>query len=313
MGHKNPLYGNKLVNFMLALSGQNMTALNFVSANLSLASPRHIQRMSSARRGTPIVLRSMKEIHSLISQRIKIIRERSGDPSRRVAFTLGIDGTVLVKGWQHLATERKVVGGAFPNDCHDVANLSKEQLVSFLQDCLDGKNGILAGEVKIAIVNFQDTPTGMSPSVILAGLNQTINHSNNWGAQVLAACVSAAASDHNAVVLNESTDGVSCETKWNYTQIIKYLGGETNVLSFPDTNHNVKNLRYQLIGGSSAASIGRYTFDPWLLKEATDVPKALVRVDDYASDAVAIGLGSARVVNSIAALNSEDAGNSLVS
>lgn len=48
MGHKNPLYGNKLVNFMLALSGQNMTALNFVSASLSLVSPRHIRRMSAS-------------------------------------------------------------------------------------------------------------------------------------------------------------------------------------------------------------------------------------------------------------------------
>ena len=178
---------------------------------------------------------------------------------------------------------------------------------------MDGKKGVLAGEVKIAIANFQDTPKGMNPSVVLAGLNQTINRSNNGGAQVLAACVSAAASDHNAVVLNQSTDGVLCEMKWNYTQIMKYLGGETNVLSFPDTNHNVKNLRYQLIGGSSAASIGRYTFDPWLLKEEKDVPKALVRVDYYASDAVAIGLGSARAVNAIAALNSQDAGNSLVS
>ena len=55
--------------------------------------------MSAARQGTPIILRSMKEIHNLISQRIKIVRERSGDPSQRVAFTLGIDGTVLVNGW----------------------------------------------------------------------------------------------------------------------------------------------------------------------------------------------------------------------
>lgn len=88
----------------------------------------------------------MKEIHSLISQRIKIIRERSGDPSRRVAFTLGIDGTVLVKGWQHLATERKIVGGAFPNDCHDVANLSKEQLVFFCKIVWMGRKGYWQGK-----------------------------------------------------------------------------------------------------------------------------------------------------------------------
>ena len=75
----------------------------------------------------------------------------------------------------------------------------------------------------------------------------------------------------------------------------------------------MKNLIYQLIGGSSAVCIGRYTFDPWLLKEAKDVATVLVRVDDCAFDAVAIGLSSARVGNATAALNLQDAGNSLVS
>ena len=69
----------------------------------------------------------------------------------------------------------------------------------------------------------------------------------------------------NAVLLNHSTDGVSCEVQWNLDQLKSFLQGKSNQLALTDTNHNAKNLRYQLIGGSSVASIGKFAVDPWLL------------------------------------------------
>ena len=62
----------------------------------------------------------------------------------------------------------------------------------------------------------------------------------------------------NTVIMNEFTDGVSYEKKWNYTLFVDNLRGETSQLSLPDTNHNVKILKYQLIGGSSPVSFGIY-------------------------------------------------------
>ena len=35
-----------------------------------------------------------------------------------------------------------------------------------------------------------------------------------------------------------------------------------------DTNHNVKNSRYEIIGGSCATIMESYVFYPWLLKIA---------------------------------------------
>jgi hypothetical protein len=127
------------------------------------------------------------------------------------------------------------------------------------------------------------------------------------------ACIEAASQDGNAVVLNSSTDGVSVETKSNFNQILLYLDGESDMLALPDTNHNAKNLRYHVVGGNSPASIGKYVVDPWLFVQAADVPKYLARVDDYASDAVVLGLASTRVVKAVLELNSADVGNSLVS
>ena len=79
----------------------------------------------------------------------------------------------------------------------------------------------------------------------------------------------------NIVLLNSATDGVSVEVKSNLKVLTNYLKGLVSHLAISDTNHNVKNSRYQLIGGSgkNAASIGCYVFDPFLLSKATGIPK----------------------------------------
>ncbi len=137
-----------------------------------------------------------------------------------------------------------------------------------MSECTEGKHGETAAECKMALISLQDTPPDILPYMLATGIPQTINHSNQWGAEVAEACISAASEAENTVVLNTSTDGVSCEVKWNYEQLLSYLQGKSSVLSMPDTNHNVKNLCYQLIGGSWAASIGSHVFDPMLLKLA---------------------------------------------
>ena len=58
---------------------------------------------------------------------------------------------------------------------------------------------------------------------------------------IFKACTLAADKVGNAVLLNHSTYGVSCETSWNIHTIIKYITGKKNHLSFPDTSHHVKN------------------------------------------------------------------------
>jgi hypothetical protein len=73
--------------------------------------------------------------------------------------------------------------------------------------------------------------------------------------------------------------------------MLDYIDGKINYVSLPDTNHNVKNFRYQLIGGSSPASTGAYVFDPALI-HLSKVNQKLWRVEDFASDAVVLKLAS---------------------
>ena len=64
----------------------------------------------------------------------------------------------------------------------------------------------------------------------------------------------------------------------------------------PDSNHNSKNYRGQMVSGTSAASIGNFVVDPWMLK-MVNVAKKLYLVEDWASDAVLLRLSSSKNVS----------------
>ncbi|KAL7427142.1 hypothetical protein ACHAXM_000726 [Skeletonema potamos] len=118
---------------------------------------------------------------------------------------------------------------------------------------------------------------------------QMANETGDFGQDVIEACTEACRQDGSAALLNIGTDGV--EQKSNKKIVIDYLNGKSNVLAIMDTNHNAKNNRYQILGGSSAASIGNYVFDPNLLVQA-GVATELYRINDYASDAIVLRLAS---------------------
>jgi hypothetical protein len=71
-----------------------------------------------------------------------------------------------------------------------------------------------------------------------------------------------------------------------------------NYVSLPDMNHNVKNVRYQLIGGLLCAVIGSYILDLWYLKMA-DTHQKLWRTDDCACDAVVLLLASVKTIQAL--------------
>jgi hypothetical protein len=206
-----------------------------------------------------------------IKAHISKIRSRrvATGASDRVAFTAGFDGTVLSKLFQVYFSSQGsfVVGGAYPNHNLPVPLSDKEESNKkiFLRQCLDGKYGKPAAEIKGCVLSFQGTPQQCAPYYTLAGQPQSINEQNTFGEEAVRAICRAVQEDGKAVLLNTTTDGVSSEVQWNLKVIIDYLDGKINYVSLPDTNYNVKNARYQLIGRLSPASIGQYVFDPMLL------------------------------------------------
>jgi hypothetical protein len=115
--------------------------------------------------------------------------------------------------------------------------------------------------------------------------------------------------------LNDSTDGVSCEVQDNLRTQQRYLSGEINYISLPDPNHNAKNGRQQMLtgGGKTPSIIGQFVFDPWLLKACGGVAQEMVRVVDFASDALVLKLASSKVVKALLLYDTPDVGNKMVS
>ena len=97
-------------------------------------------------------------------------------------------------------------------------------------------------------------------------------------------------------------------TSWNIYIIRKYLERNSNNHSFPDTNHNIKNCRYQLLGGSCADVNGLYFFYPWLLNMA-GVAKYLIRVEDFDSDDVLLRHVSPYTKKHLDSFDAADIGN----
>ena len=127
----------------------------------------------------------------------------------------------------------------------------------------------------------------MCPYFSLIGRPQTINESNDFFTTVLKSFDIAANQDINVVLLNVSTGGVLCEVQVNLILIIQYLNEEINYLAFVDTNHNINNFRYQLLGGLSPAYFGLYMFDPWILKLASISQKNWI-IEDYEYDVIVL-------------------------
>ena len=144
-----------------------------------------------------------------------------------------IDATALIKAFQVSQSSGSIVGGCHPHHSIELEAMTSEQVQDLLKECVDGRYGDMAAEIKVCVISIQNTPPGMSPYFVLSGLPQSINENNDFGTRMLEVCNSAAVKDGNAVVLNTSTDGVSCEVQDNKSLTMKYLVGKSNQLSFP--------------------------------------------------------------------------------
>ena len=188
-GRKNCEYEPIVRNFMLALSATNKQAREIVCGNLKLSGDRSVRRMAAKERGNPVVPNKAEDVKKLIVNRIEMIRDGFGDRSKRISFTVGLDATAIVKGYVYLHQADVIVGGAFPQHHIDVSHMSNAETRARLSALIAEQEtgGLLAAEVKLVVVSFQNTPKNLPPYLVVAGLPQTINDANDWGAGVVAA------------------------------------------------------------------------------------------------------------------------------
>eukprot|EP00957_Ditylum_brightwellii_P202389 15329948-Ditylum_brightwellii.AAC.1 len=84
-----------------------------------------------------------------ILDQFKKIRAKARNSSMRIVFTNRVDATILVKAFQFCSTLGCMMGGVHPNHCIDVSSWTSKSIQEKL--ALLMKNGVMAGEVKIAV------------------------------------------------------------------------------------------------------------------------------------------------------------------
>ncbi|KAL3788099.1 hypothetical protein HJC23_008161 [Cyclotella cryptica] len=182
-GKRNVKYDEKVRNFFIALAASgNKQAYEFISGNLGQCMTlRHAKRIIAVRQSFPFIDLEDREIKNTIQNYIGTICEKFGDVNKRVVFTVGVDATVLVKTFQYSPQLEAVIGSVYPNHRIDVSGKSNDEISKVIKDCIDGKYGAMADEVKACVVSFQNTPVGMCPYLVVAGNAQTVNESNFLG------------------------------------------------------------------------------------------------------------------------------------
>ena len=179
------------------------------------------------------------------------------------------------------------MGGSYPNHMMTTEHLGKDCVNQILEnkDKIDStKDAIeLASEIKIAVVAFQNLPRNISPMAIVAARPQGNNETSTFAQDVCEAASMLSKDLEDARFTNFATDGVSVETHDVLQTLCLCLDGKINYCAAVDNKHNVKNDRYQLIGGSNVATMGTYCIDTNLLLMA-GVSADLIAPKDFASD-----------------------------
>ena len=104
----------------------------------------------------------------------------------RVTFSAGGDATKLVKGYGYLHQANMIVGGVYPRHFIDVSSLSLDERQERLKALVNEERDVnYATEVNMYVASFQQTPPGMTPSMVIVALPRTTNHNNDWGMTVL--------------------------------------------------------------------------------------------------------------------------------
>jgi hypothetical protein len=293
-GQKNPQYATHVLNFYSMIETSSRKSFEMVSANLYGPSLRQMQRVNGKQRNEPIVC----EETSHLTKRLGIFLETTLHAIKNPVFSLSIDATKLPEAKQLSLAHKAVFGGAYPNHFISVEDKTAEHLKGLIED---NESPRRAQEIKVVVVAVQRAPIGTCPYFILAARPQTKNAASDFNDKVISTCVTHCETQKRGRLLNFAVDGVSVESKSVWTTTCMFLAGKANYLGTTDTNHNMKSVRYQIIGGSCLGVCGNHPLDAGFLRLAK-VPVELWRVSDYASDLLVLRLTAAKTIGSLADL-----------
>ncbi len=283
--------------FFAALHSTSAKGFDLVSANLWGPSKRAIQvRNADGRSKEPFICINEGSIQARLGEIVKMI----GGNSSCHTFTLSIDATKVPPLKQLSTSYSAIIGGCSPKQYISIGDdMTAEEATKLL-----GTHDVVppAQEVKVAVLTFQKVPKGVCPTFVLCGQPQKVNEVTNFNDTVISGCLDYCKKTKAAKLVSCAVDGVSADSNFVRKSIISFLSGEDNHPAQTDTNHNNKNLKYQLlVGGLCCASIGRFIFDQGLLT-ICNLPVEQYRSGEFALDLLVLPLASLSTVEKLCTL-----------
>jgi hypothetical protein len=250
---------------------------------------RHLQRVNAKlRQKTPIICCKQDEIKARINEVLDMC-EAAGiaNPSTSAA----VDGMANAPVKEHLVAHGAILGGAYL--IHFIS-IPKGQEMATIKATSADSSIATAQEAKGFILSFQQMPKGMPQFIFLVARPQGKNEVSKFNLLVCEALAESTRINH----MSCAVDGVSCDSEFVQDGITSFLRGKRQCTTVTDPNHNAKNLRHQLTGGSSVATLGDHPIDADMLRNA-GVQMDLIRIADFASDLLVTKLCSGDTIENI--------------
>ena len=256
-------------------------AARAVAANLGRAPSERWMKALNAQERQPCVYDcEVEDMKKAMSVAISMRRTEKVP----MIFSFAIDATKVPEVLEVSTSHRSIMGGAYPKHKLSTDDMSAKDI----KDTLDQKIGCpikvdKASEVKVAFMVFQGVRKGQSTTEIISARPQSNNESSDFTRDIVSAATSLVTTTPNTSFLSFAVDGVAVETDDVRTTICEFLNGDADHTGIVDNKHNVKNDRYQIVGGSCVPTIGNLLVDADLLRQAGVSPE-LIRPKDFASD-----------------------------
>ena len=107
--------------------------------------------------------------------------------------------------------------GGYPNHIISIKVKTEKEIHQLLDEPKTSKNEhsnySLSSKIKVLVASFQLVLVGVSPYFTIFGQPHKINKNSNFGKDVMKALDEIATYIGNSVLLNHSTDRVSCECR----------------------------------------------------------------------------------------------------
>ena len=187
---------------------------------------------------------------------------RKDNPNKIILVSAIADATKVPTVGEYSHKYNVWVGGRYPNHCIDETHYDQENLIT----------NEMATEIKVGLLGLQEAVDGFSPFETIAAQPQSSNEPCNEYNYDIKNTVSDL---YNVHCISIAFGGLATETNFICKNLFTFIKGKSYTVAMTDCNHAAKNMRSQLVLGSSIVTGGDAAFDVGILRTGGEDPMTI--------------------------------------